>query len=104
MNPSMIARIQCIPMHLVAVPIEWSAWGVAGASIMTATQLCAWPAIQSLGAAVGPGVWCGIGMLTSFAWGVLVFGETLHSPPLAAFALLALVAGVGGVAASQVAH
>ena len=50
-------------------------WGVVGAALLTATQRCAWPAIRRLGAAVGPGVWCGIGMITGFLWGVIVFGE-----------------------------
>jgi len=86
---------------LLHVPIRWDWWGVAGAAILTSTQLLAWPAIQALGAAAGPGVWCGIGMCTAFVWGVVVFGERLRSVCLAAAALLALVSGVAGVAASQ---
>ena len=38
------------------MPVRWSPWGAAGAAILTGTQLLAWPAIQVLGAAVGPGV------------------------------------------------
>jgi hypothetical protein len=73
-----------------------------GAATLTATQLFAWPAIQTLGAAVGPGIWCGIGMTTGFGWGIAVFGERLRSTALAAAALAALVGGVAGVAASQI--
>ena len=86
---------------LLHVPVRWDWWGAAGAAILTGTQLLAWPAIQALGAAVGPGVWCGIGMCTAFVWGVVVFGERLRSAWLAAVALLGLVSGVAGVAASQ---
>lgn len=77
-------------------------WGVVGAALLTATQRCAWPAIRRLGAAVGPGVWCGVGMATSFAWGVGVFGEEPREP-LASLGVAALVVGVAGVAAAQVA-
>ena len=87
---------------LLNVPIQWSPYGVVGAAVLTGTQLFAWPAIQRLGAAVGPGIWCGIGMLTSFLWGVLVFHEPFKTPALAVMALVMLVGGVGGVASSQV--
>ena len=40
-------------------------------------------------------------MVTSFVWGTVVFDEKPHSPLLAVVALMALVVGVGGVAASQ---
>jgi glucose uptake protein GlcU len=87
---------------LLNVPIQWSQYGVVGAAVLTGTQLFAWPAIQRLGAAVGPGIWCGVGMLTSFLWGVFVFHEPFKTPALAVMALVMLVGGVGGVASSQV--
>ena len=96
------AGVNLLLLLLLGVPIQWSAHGTAGAGILTATQLFAWPAILRLGAAVGPGVWCGIGMCTSFVWGVVVFDEPMRAPPLAAAALVALVSGVGGIASSQV--
>lgn len=83
---------------LMRVPLRWGAWGTVGAATLTCVQIFAWPAIQRLGAAVGPGIWCGVGMATSFVWGVLVFEERMRSPPLVAAALVALAAGV---AASQ---
>jgi len=69
------AGLNILLLLLLHVPVRWSPWGAAGAAILTGTQLLAWPAIQVLGAAVGPGVWCGIGMITAFLWGVIVFGE-----------------------------
>ena len=86
---------------LLGVPLRWEWWGVVGALCLTATQIFAWPAIQALGAAVGPGIWCGIGMVSSFIWGVVIFGETMPSPTLAAGALCGLVVGVAAVATSQ---
>lgn len=95
------ALLNLLLLILLRVELQWSGWGVLGAAALTATQLFAWPAIQSLGAAAGPGIWCGVGMLTSFLWGVAVFGERLRSPILGAAAVGMLVAGVAGVAASQ---
>ena len=95
------AGLNALLLVLLRVPARWDWWGVAGALVLTATQVFAWPAIQALGAAAGPGIWCGIGMTSSFAWGVAVFGETLRSPSLATAALLGLVVGVAAVAGSQ---
>lgn len=81
---------------------RFTPWGVAGAMILTATQRCAWPAIRILGASVGPGLWCGVGMMTSFFWGVVAFGETPREPE-ASVGIAALAVGVAGVAAAQVA-
>ena len=43
---------------------------------------------------------CGVGMLTSVMWGVIVFGETPQEPR-ALLGALALVIGTGGVAAAR---
>ena len=47
--------------HLVVLPplraLRFNWCGVLGAAALTMTQLFAWPAIQRLGAAVGPGIW-----------------------------------------------
>eukprot|EP00747_Dinoflagellata_sp_TGD_P103802 gnl/TRDRNA2_/TRDRNA2_169081_c1_seq5.p1 gnl/TRDRNA2_/TRDRNA2_169081_c1~~gnl/TRDRNA2_/TRDRNA2_169081_c1_seq5.p1 ORF type:complete len:914 (+),score=160.47 gnl/TRDRNA2_/TRDRNA2_169081_c1_seq5:302-2743(+) len=83
-------------------PIQWNGWGAIGAATLTATQVFAWPALQRLGAAAGPGIWCGISMVTSYMWGISVFGEKMASPVLAAAAIGILVLGAGGVGASQV--
>ena len=95
------AALNFLLLLLLRVPLVWDIHGVVGAMCLTATQLFAWPAIQRLGAAAGPGIWCGIGMITAFGWGVLGFDEELRSPVLAGFALVTLVVGVAGVAASQ---
>ena len=76
-NVSLLPHRREESQPLLHVPVRWSPWGAAGAAILTGTQLLAWPAIQVLGAAVGPGVWCGIGMITAFLWGVIVFGGGL---------------------------
>ena len=95
------AGLNALLLLLLRVPARWDWWGVTGALVLTATQVFAWPAIQALGAAAGPGIWCGIGMTSSFVWGVAVFGEALSSPSLATVALLGLVVGVAAVASSQ---
>ena len=81
----------------LGAPLRWGWHGCAGAVLLTATQLFAWPAIQALGAAVGPGLWCGIGMLASFCWGVAVFDEILTSKLAAALGMAGLLLGVAGL-------
>ena len=95
------STLNLLLLFLLRIPIVWSGYGVVGALFLTLTQLCAWPAIQRLGAAAGPGIWCGVGMVTSFLWGTAYFGEALTSPALATGGLLLLALGVAGVAASH---
>ena len=93
--------LNAVLLFALRVPLHWNQWGVLGAATLTATQLFAWPAIQALGAAAGPGIWCGVGMATSFIWGVVVFGEVLQSPALGVIGIGTLVVGVIGVASAQ---
>ena len=83
--------------------LRWSLtpWGALGALVLTAVQCAAWPAVHRLGASAGPGIWCGVGMTTSFLWGAIVFGEALRSVPAAAAAIGLLAIGVALTAASQ---
>eukprot|EP00960_Hanusia_phi_P070549 767333-Hanusia_phi.AAC.2 len=81
--------------------IRWSSWGAAGALILTATQCCAWPAVGALGAAAGPGIWCGVGMSVAFMWGTMVFQEAVRSLAQCLAALLLLLLGVMGISLCQ---
>lgn len=81
--------------------LEATLWGSIGAVILTLIQLCAWPAMQRLGAAGGPGIWCGVGMVTSFFWGCVAFSDPVESISKALLAIFVLVLGVGFVAISQ---
>ena len=81
--------------------VSLTPYGLLGALVLTATQCAAWPAVHRLGASVGPGIWCGVGMGTSFLWGVAVFHEDVRSLPAAVIAMALLVAGVALTAASQ---
>ena len=81
--------------------VSLTPYGLLGALVLTATQCAAWPTVHRLGASVGPGIWCGVGMGTSFLWGVAVFHDDVRSLPAAVIAMALLVAGVALTAASQ---
>lgn len=57
-------------------------------------------AIRLLGAAAGPGIWCGIGMIVSFVRGTSVFGEKVHVTA-SAIGLTCLTSAVAGIALAQ---
>ena len=75
--------------------------GALGALILTLTQTLAWGAISRLGAAAGPGIWCGIGMVTAFGWGFVGFGEEVADAQAALGAVALLVCGIIGIGVSR---
>lgn len=50
---------------------------------------------------LGPGIWCGIGIFTSFLWGYLVFDEKLTNAVYGVLAICLLVIGVYVISTSQ---
>lgn len=58
---------------------------------------CAFLAIREVGLSVGSGVWSGVAVLDSFAYGHVIMGEPLHNPPLAYCALGVILAGIGAI-------
>ena len=60
-------------------------------------SLCTVFAVRLLGLGVAQGVWSGLGLLVSFVWGALLARSAdgvLHSAPLAAVSVVALVAAI----------
>eukprot|EP00755_Sulcionema_specki_P021113 Sspe_Gene.12989::Locus_4449_Transcript_1_1_Confidence_1.000_Length_1659::g.12989::m.12989 len=81
-----------------SVAFTWLGFAFGG--IWLTCQLAAYNAIQHLGYAVGPGMWCGLTILVSFFWGSVIFGDKVESPGGAAAALILLTVGICGCAAS----
>lgn len=78
----------------------FSAWGVVSGCLFVLSAACAVTSISLIGLAAATGVWCGVAVLTSFAWGVLVAGDEVEHMWQAAAALALILAGIGGIAAS----
>ena len=71
-----------------------------GAGIIYTAQAFAYNGVRGLGNAVGPATWAGIGMCTSFTWGVVLFKESVDSVPGCLGSLAVLMLGIFGVALS----
>lgn len=72
--------------------------GLASGALFVVAAASTFAAISYLGLAVASGVWCGTAVLVSFAYGVLVAGDAISQPQLAAAALALLLLGIAGMA------
>jgi len=70
---------------------------VAGALFVLAISF-SFLAVDCIGVALGQGVWGGIAIVVSYAWGVIAFGNPIASPLLAGLAMILLCIGVVGIA------
>eukprot|EP00746_Dinoflagellata_sp_MGD_P002668 gnl/MRDRNA2_/MRDRNA2_105221_c0_seq1.p1 gnl/MRDRNA2_/MRDRNA2_105221_c0~~gnl/MRDRNA2_/MRDRNA2_105221_c0_seq1.p1 ORF type:complete len:490 (-),score=80.16 gnl/MRDRNA2_/MRDRNA2_105221_c0_seq1:666-2135(-) len=100
--------IGCVVLRLLGIlqgsaPVECFFWGFVGASDIIVIQFLACKACQVLGIAAAPAIWCGIGMSTSFAWGVLAFNEPVQSQSGSVLGLMVLAMGVAFCASAQTA-
>ena len=86
---------------LIYTPVIWSWWGTFGAAIWLSSQSLAFVAVQLIGAALGPSIWSGTTILTSFVWGVTLFGEDPRSLPLSLLGMFVLAVGIAGIGASN---
>ncbi len=78
----------------------FSAWGVLSGCLFVLSASNAVTAISLVGLAAATGVWCGVAVLTSFAWGVLGAGDKVQHMWQAVAALALILAGIAGIAAS----
>ncbi|KAI7841935.1 hypothetical protein COHA_004462 [Chlorella ohadii] len=85
---------------LVVPPRVFSIWGVLSGCLFVLSASNAVTAISLVGLAAATGVWCGVAVLTSFAWGVLVAGDKVQHMWQAVAALALILAGIAGIAAS----
>lgn len=77
------------------------AYGVVFAVFWIASQLFALKTVQILGFSVGPAIWTGATIVTSFLWGSLVFGNPVTNVLGAAAGLTLLLVGVRMAALSS---
>lgn len=78
----------------------FSAYGMLSGVLFVLSASNAVTAISLIGLAAATGVWCGVAVLTSFAWGVLVVGDEVEHMWQAAAALALILLGISGIAAS----
>jgi len=92
-----------IPLNS-SISSEWSnrlafaPLGVASGALFVLSISASFLAVHYIGVALAQGIWGAVAILTSFAWGVLAFGNRVTSWGLASAALLLLLAGGGCIA------
>lgn len=76
----------------------FTAWGLLAGALFVLSASNAVTAISLIGLAAATGVWCGVAVLASFCWGVLVAGDEVEHMGQAAAALALILCGIAGVA------
>ncbi len=76
-------------------------WGILGASDIFIINFFAYNAVERLGMAVAPGCWSGIGMITAFVVGTVLFEEPVRHWSSASAAVVLLAGGVYCISTSK---
>ena len=89
--------ISTIPLILYKVATNtfyFQVYGILGAANIFIVGYFAFMAVQTLGYAIAPALWCGIGMISAFIWGAIVFKEEVNHLAGGIVSMLLLGAGV----------
>jgi glucose uptake protein GlcU len=78
----------------------FSAWGLLGGALFVISTANAVTAVSLIGVSAATGVWCGVAVLCSFAWGVLVVGDQVDNMQQALAALAVILLGIAGIVAA----
>lgn len=110
-DPMVFAFFTLLGSFLVSVPLSiylqasdqfrYEPLSILGAADIFVINFFALQAVSHLGVATAPGVWAGVGMVTSFVVGALGFKESISNPKFAGAAIALLVVGVYCVSTSK---
>lgn len=80
---------------LIWYPLYLEPWAILSAALWVSASTLSIFAVNHIGMSIAAGIWCGTSMITSFLWGVFVFGKEhpVKSLPLAILALGILILG-----------
>lgn len=73
--------ISTLPLLLYKVATNsfyFEIYGILGAANILVVGYFAFRAVQALGYAIAPALWCGVGMISAFIWGAVVFKEEVN--------------------------
>lgn len=79
-------------------PLRFTPWGIVSGLFWVPGGVAGIYAIRNAGIAMAVGTWSSIIVLTSFTWGILVFGERVKSISGAVAAVVMLIVGLVGMA------
>jgi len=110
-DPMLFAFFTLCGIFLVSIPLAvylasvsafvYKPFGILGAFDIFIINFFAVSAVGTLGVAVAPGIWAGIGMIIAFLLGTFAFNEEVRNRDFAAIALTLLAAGVYSVSTSK---
>lgn len=110
-DPLIFTICQAVGIVLVSLPLllflsfmgtlKVTVYGALGSCFFTVVAYTSVHAVNRVGISVGPGTWSGVGMITSFLLGLVVFGETVRVVHDAGIAICLLVCGVFCISTSK---
>mmetsp|Transcript_13673 Transcript_13673/g.41307 ORF Transcript_13673/g.41307 Transcript_13673/m.41307 type:complete len:433 (+) Transcript_13673:278-1576(+) len=81
-------------LALFVAKLNFTWWGIVGASIWVVNGVAAVVAIQAAGLAVSQALWSGLSVFVSFIWGAVLFHEPIANRLLALAGLVLMAAGM----------
>ena len=89
-----IATTPLILYKIITGTFYFEVYGILGAANILVVGYFAFMAVQTLGYAIAPALWCGVGMISAFVWGAVVFKEEVNNIVGGAMSILLLALGV----------
>lgn len=108
---AVFAAFTCIGITIVNFPIfvyclaigrfVFSPWALLGSLDILIIGVWSFLAVQALGYAKAPAIWCSIGMITAFLFGAFAFDEEISNPVFGGLAIPCLIVGVATILLSN---
>lgn len=97
---SMVLATCWIGLVLTGEPFVYTPWGILGGGFWVIGSTCGIFAVRNAGIAASVGIWSAVIVLTSYVWGVIVFGEKVRSEWESLAFILLLATGLVGMSAA----
>lgn len=92
-----VVFLTCWLILLTDIPFQFTPLGIASGLFWVPGATAGIYGIRNAGLAVAVGTWSALIVMTSFAWGILVFQEPIQNIPAAIAAALTLISGLVGM-------
>jgi glucose uptake protein GlcU len=94
---SVICFLTCWLVIPLGVPFSFTPWGIVSGLFWVPGATAGIYGIQNAGLAISVGTWSSLIVMSSFCWGILVFGESVKSKFQALIASCILIVGLVGM-------
>lgn len=90
-----------IPSIAISAPLKLDLLGFVSGFILDASVLFAFIATQLVGVAVAAGIFCSVGLITSFVWGVGILSQDAHDLTVALCGIALILLAIAGVLSAK---